>query len=124
MRKTQAMNPPENTIQDTSGTTQSFSEQLLPMIERWVRFESPSHSDEALRGMARILVEDAISLGLNAVTQPLSTAGAPLVHIHHRRAGATPPATLVFGHYDTVHPIGTLAKNTIRTAGDKLTQPD
>src|SRR3546814_13287085 len=102
MRKTQAMNPPENTIQDTSGTTQSVSEQLLPMIERWVRFESPSHSDEALRGMARIIVEDANSLGLNAVTQPLSTDGAPLVHIHNRRAGDTRPGLLVLGPYDTV----------------------
>src|SRR3546814_10409330 len=81
------------------------------MIERRVRFESPSHSDEALRGMARILLEDAISLGLNAVTQPLSTDGAPLVHIHNRRPGDTRPGILVLGHYDTVHPIVTLEKN-------------
>src|SRR3546814_17998412 len=103
MRKTQAMNPPENTIQDTSGTTQSFSEQLLPMIERWVRFESPSHSDEALRGMARIIVEDAISLGQNAVTQPLSTDGAPLAHIPNRRGGDTRTGNIVFGHLERNH---------------------
>src|SRR3546814_6135750 len=93
------------------------------MIERRVRFESPSHSDEAWRGMARIIVEDAISLGLNAVTQPLSTDGTPLVHIHNRRAGDTRPGILVLGHYDTVRPIGTLEKNPFRTEGDKLYGP-
>jgi glutamate carboxypeptidase len=116
------MNRSENTIQDTTGSAQ-VSSQLLPMIERWVRFESPSYSEEALRGMARLIVEDAVSLGLHAVTQPLSTAGAPLVHIHNRRDGDTRPGVLVLGHYDTVHPIGTLEKNPFRIEGDKLYGP-
>ena len=116
------MNRSENTMKESSGSAQ-ISSQLLPMIERWVRFESPSYSEEALCGMARIIVQDAVNLGLRALTQPLSTDGAPLVHIHNRRDGDTRPGILVLGHYDTVHPIGTIEKNPFRIEGDKLYGP-
>ncbi|UYO92553.1 M20 family metallopeptidase [Pollutimonas sp. M17] len=117
------MNRPENMTQDNSDIAQDLSRQLLPMIERWVRFESPSHSDEALDGMAKLIVQDAERLGLAALTQPLSTDGAPLVHIHNRSAGDERPGILVLGHYDTVHPVGILEKNPFRMEGDKLYGP-
>ncbi|MGB3289966.1 MAG: M20 family metallopeptidase [Burkholderiaceae bacterium] len=116
------MNRSDTTMQDTSGSS-SIESQLLPMIERWVRFESPSHSEDALQGMARIILDDARALGLNAVAQPLSSDGPPLVHIHNRREGDARPGILVLGHYDTVHPVGTMEKNPCRIEGDKLYGP-
>lgn len=118
------MNLSASTPQQASADTpQDFSEQLLPMIERWVRFESPSHNEETLHGMARLIVEDALQLGLHAQLQPLSTEGAPLVHIHNRHDGDSRPGILVLGHYDTVHPVGTLQKNPWRIEGDKVYGP-
>jgi len=111
------------TQNSSTAAPQDFSGQLLPMIERWVRFESPSHSEEALHGMARMIAHDARQLGLHAQAQPLSTEGSPLVHIHNRRDGDVRPGLLVLGHYDTVHPIGTLEKNPLRIEGDKLYGP-
>ncbi|MCC2596102.1 M20 family metallopeptidase [Pusillimonas sp. MFBS29] len=96
---------------------------LLEMIERWVRLESPSHSDEALQDMAQLIVADARGLGLNVDLHDLGSAGAPLVHIHNRAAGDDRPGILVLGHYDTVHPVGILEKNALRREGDKLYGP-
>lgn len=96
---------------------------LLDLIERWVRFESPSYSQEALRGMAQLIVDDARALKLTAQTSSMGSEGAPLVHIHNRQAGDERPGILVLGHYDTVHPIGTLEKNALRREGDKLYGP-
>ncbi|NYT57966.1 M20 family metallopeptidase [Alcaligenaceae bacterium] len=96
---------------------------LLEMIERWVRLESPSYSEEALQDMAQLIVADAQSLGLNADMHELGSAGAPLVHIHNRKAGDDRPGILVLGHYDTVHPVGILEKNALRREGDKLYGP-
>lgn len=96
---------------------------LLDMIERWVRLESPSYSQDALQAMAQLIVDDAQRLNLNADTHALESAGAPLVHIHNRQAGDDRPGILVLGHYDTVHPVGILEKNPLRREGDKLYGP-
>lgn len=99
------------------------TEQLLSLIKRWVQFESPSHSEVALYGMARMITDDAQALGLQAGSQALEEEGPPLVHVHNRAQGDGRPGILVLGHYDTVHPIGTLEKNPLRTEGDKLYGP-
>jgi glutamate carboxypeptidase len=101
----------------------STTVELLDLIKRWVRFESPSHSDTALHGMARMIADDAQELGLQVRFQDLGEEGPPLVHVHNRAPDDERPGILVLGHYDTVHPIGTLEKNPLRMEGDKLYGP-
>lgn len=103
--------------------SQNNTTPLLDLIERWVMFESPSYHQEALQGMAQLIVDDAQALKLNVQTHTMGSDGAPLVHIHNREVGDERPGILILGHYDTVHPIGTLEKNPWRFEGDKLYGP-
>ena len=48
--------------------------------------------------------------------------GLPLVRIAARGTTAEKPV-LVLGHYDTVHPVGTVERNKLRVEGDKMFGP-
>lgn len=101
----------------------ALTKELVHNIERWVSVESPSHSLEALLAMARLIVGDAQAAGLVAVTQDIGADTGPLIHIHNRQPGDDRPGILILAHYDTVHPVGTLSSNPLRTEGDKLYGP-
>lgn len=96
---------------------------LLDMVQRWVCTESPSHDVQALRAMADVIVKDAETLGLDTRVVALGEASAPVVIVHNRAAGDVRPGILVIGHYDTVHPIGVLQKNSWRIEGDRIYGP-
>ncbi len=96
---------------------------LAAGIQRWLECESPSHDITALRQMAAILVADASSAGLRVAEHDIGTTTGPLLHITQRAEGDTRPGILILAHYDTVHPIGTLAKNPVRIDSDRLYGP-
>lgn len=108
-------------------TTMSLDD-LVAGMAGWIECESPSHEPATLVAMAGIIAEYARSLGLSVQTCDLGPQTGPLLHISNRVAGASAegaPAKgiLIIGHFDTVHPVGTLAKNPCRVEDGKLYGP-
>lgn len=100
-----------------------ITQQLVTQITRWVELESPSHDPQALRTMADLIDRDASDAGLRVERIDLGAETGPALHIHNRAPGDTREGILILGHYDTVHPVGTLQKNACRQDGDKLYGP-
>lgn len=92
-------------------------------IARWVRCESPSHSRPHLAQMAGLIEAKAISAGLATRRIALDAATGPALCISNRPAGDKRRGILILGHYDTVHPVGTLALNPCRIEAGLLYGP-
>lgn len=100
-----------------------LNETLRQQIIRWVELESPSHDASALQAMAVLILDEIKNSALQVEQIPLSPETGPLLHIHNRAPQDQRPGILILGHYDTVHPIGTLEQNPCRQEGDKLYGP-
>lgn len=98
---------------------------LRQQIIRWVELESPSHDAQSLQRMATLIIDELQNKQSQLTIEQidLGKETGPLLHIHNRAASDTRHGILVLGHYDTVHPIGTLEKNPCRQEGDKLYGP-
>lgn len=96
--------------------------EIVALLERLVRAESPSTDPAAQRAAFSILAEELDALGY--VVRPVRGFGAG-DHLYarprSRRRGV--PYQLVVGHMDTVWPLGTLARMPVRREGDTLFGP-
>lgn len=101
----------------------TITHQIKERIIRWVEQESPSHDPQALQQMADLIQQEALELGLQVQRIELGEQTGPALHIHNRTPQEQQKGILVLGHYDTVHPVGTLTKNPCRQEGDKLYGP-
>jgi len=106
-------------MQDAQTLTQS----LRAQISRWIRTESPSHDVQALQTMAKVILADAQAAQLTVQSISLGQQMAPALRISTQPENDNHQGILVLGHYDTVHPIGTLEKNPCRIEGDRLYGP-
>lgn len=95
---------------------------LLAGINRWTAIESKSNE---LAGVAAMMAEaerEFRAAGL--VTERIPSRDGCGDHLRARAPwGGDGPGVLVLCHLDTVHPAGTLAKNPIRTEGDRAYGP-
>lgn len=96
---------------------------LLHQIQRWMEIETPSHDPAAVATLARLVQADALAAGLTAQLRALSDAVGPLLTVSNRVPGDTRPGILVLAHLDTVHPVGSLARNPLRIEGDRAFGP-
>lgn len=103
--------------------TNEMTEALRQQIIRWVELESPSHEYAALCDMADLILSEVKESPLTVDRIDLGPETGPILHIHNRAAGDDRSGILVLGHYDTVHPIGTLEQNPCRQEDDKLFGP-
>jgi glutamate carboxypeptidase len=94
---------------------------MLDELRRLVGHESPSHNKTSLDGLAEILAVRLTALAGKADVVQNDSGGN---HVVARFTGpeARPPA-LVLGHFDTVWPIGTLAKMPVREEKGRLFGP-
>lgn len=106
-----------------SDAMQDLADSLRHQIIRWVELESPSHDPQALQQMAALIENEIASSPLLLERIDLGAETGPILHIHNRSSDDIRPGILVLGHYDTVHPIGTLSQNPCRQEGDKLYGP-
>ncbi len=99
----------------------SRNEQMLEELTRLVGHESPSHNKRSLDGLAEILAERLTAHGGKADVVENDSGGN---HVVARFTGPDErlPA-LVLGHFDTVWPIGTLARMPIREEKGRLFGP-
>jgi glutamate carboxypeptidase len=96
--------------------------ELLAGINRWVATESKSGDLAGLATMMDIAEADFRAAGL--VTQRIPGRDGQGDHFSARAPwGGDGPGVLVLCHLDTVHGPGTLARNPIRTEGDRAYGP-
>jgi len=120
-------------------------EQVLERARRYVKLETPTGDEEACRRMARLLAEDLGDAGARVRTLDAPGWGAHVLAefdadaddaAQARPGDAESPsgprtphsaqrtsAVLVLGHFDTVHPVGTLARMPFTVEDDVVRGP-
>src|SRR5687768_2807016 len=96
------------------------SGRVIQRLRTYVEQESPSGDVERCSALARIIARDLESLG--GRVSLIDAAGMGL-HVLADFGGGSGPHLLVMGHLDTVHPVGTLARQLFGVTGDRVTGP-
>jgi glutamate carboxypeptidase len=99
------------------------AEVMLAGLRPWVECESPTFETAAVDRMMDLVAYDLAAMGASVERIPgrLGFAGSVRATFPHAHAGK--PGILISGHFDTVHPIGTLAELPFRVEGDKCYGP-
>ena len=104
---------------------QQHEAEMLSLLRKMVEIESPSDDKAAVDRMGEFLAEAFERLGGQVTFYPQETAGN---HLKVDFAGgpsdrATGKPVLLLGHFDTVWPLGTLAKMPFRMEDDRAFGP-
>jgi glutamate carboxypeptidase len=100
-----------------------FSERrdaVVSTIRELVEIESPSDNKAAVGRIAEVIAEKFVQLGGEIRFHRAKNFGN---HLQVNFAGKAAKPVLLLGHYDTVYPLGTLARMPCRVVGNKLTGP-
>ena len=93
---------------------------ILDRIRAYVEMETPSGDETRMGTLADRIAEDLAATGAALERVPAPGRGA---HLIARRAGDDRPPLLLLGHYDTVHPVGTLERLPFRVVGPRAYGP-
>ena len=110
---------------DRDATTLPFdTDAMLARLRPWIECESPTYDPEAVNRMLALAARDAEAMGATAevIANPGRFGDSLRVRFPHPDHDKV-PGILVSGHFDTVHPVGTLAKNPWRIEGGRLYGP-
>lgn len=102
-------------------TLQYFRERepfIIDAIREIVDIEAPSYDAEQSRVVADWVERAAIATGAELAVERVSVADGE--HVRIRAFPSAGKHTLLLGHTDTVHPVGTNLKNPTRIDGDKF----
>ncbi|HUF13470.1 MAG TPA: M20 family metallopeptidase [Longimicrobiales bacterium] len=99
------------TRQGTDAQRLGGPDAMLERIRRYVEAETPTGDEARASELASLIVEDLRAAGCTVETTHARGYG---VHILARRAGDARRPLLLLGHYDTVHPTGTLERLPFR----------
>lgn len=101
---------------------------MLNGLRHWVECESPTWDAAAVNRMLDLATRDLAAMGARVERIPgarepsgVMMGGILRAHLPHPRMGE--PGILIMGHFDTVHPVGTIAVNPFRREGDKCYGP-
>ncbi len=97
-------------------------EEILAGIRRWVEIETPTADAAAVNRLVDMVQEEAAGIGGRVERIPGRDGYGDILRVR------TPwdedePGILVLSHLDTVHPVGTLARNPFRREGDRVFGP-
>ena len=107
------------TISPAMLSVDEFSaDKMLADIQALVSIESPSRDIAQLTTHARAIAE-LMKKHLGSAPTLIDSPVGP--HIHWQ--GGQNPRTLILGHHDTVHPVGTLAQFPFTIDGDRASGP-
>ncbi|MET4701172.1 glutamate carboxypeptidase [Constrictibacter sp. MBR-5] len=98
------------------------AEEILEGIREWVAIESPTSSAAGVNAMMDAAQERLKALNLGVERIPGRDGYGDLVKAR-TPWGGDEPGILVLCHLDTVHPIGTLGRNSFRREGDIVYGP-
>ena len=93
-------------------------EEMVAAIREIVDIESPSHDAQASRRVADWVEGTALDTGVELSVERISVDDGD--HVVMRVFPGDGPRTLLLGHTDTVHPVGTGQKNPTRIDDDKF----
>jgi glutamate carboxypeptidase len=99
---------------------QQHEAEMLSLLRKMVEIESPSDDKAAVDRMGEFLAEAFERLGGQVTFYPQETAGD---HLKADFAGGAGKPVLLLGHFDTVWPLGTLAKMPFRMEDDRAFGP-
>lgn len=96
---------------------------MLARLRPWIECESPTWNASAVTAAIALACTDAAAAGgaVDHIPGPPGLGDCARVRFPHEKAGA--PGILVMGHFDTVHPIGTLETLPFRQEGNRCWGP-
>jgi glutamate carboxypeptidase len=96
---------------------------MLAGLKRWVECESPTYDAAAVSRMVALASKDYAAQGaaVEPIPAPPGLGACARVAFPHARSGE--PGILIMGHFDTVHPVGTLEKLPFRRDGERCYGP-
>ena len=99
------------------------SEAMLQGLRGWVECESPTWDAAAVDRMLDLAARDMAIMGatIERIAGRQGFGGCVRARFPHPKQGE--PGILIAGHFDTVHPVGTLEKLPFRREGDKCFGP-
>ena len=96
---------------------------IVGLLERFVRCESPSHNKTAVDRLGRIVAGEWRRRGANVRVLRQKVRGDHVRAEIWMGTGRAPGQILVIGHLDTVYPMGTLAMMPFRVSGGRACGP-
>jgi glutamate carboxypeptidase len=95
---------------------------MLMGLRPWIECESPTWDSAAVNRMMALVARDLALMGAHIETIPgrMGFGDCVRARIPHRGAD---PGILILGHFDTVHPVGTLAQNPWRREDERCYGP-
>ncbi len=96
---------------------------IVDGLEPWVKCESPTWDSEAVNKMMDLAAIKCADLGatIERIPGSMGFGGSLRARFPHSKIGQ--PGIMVSGHFDTVHPVGTLSKNPFRQENGKVYGP-
>ena len=96
---------------------------IIDGLKPWVECESPTWDAAAVDRMMDLAAMKCAELGaqIERIPGTMGLGGSVRARFPHPDMGA--PGIMISGHFDTVHPIGTLARNPFRREGGKVYGP-
>jgi glutamate carboxypeptidase len=98
-------------------------EDMLDGLRPWVECESPTWDAAAVNRMMDLATRDLAIMGATVERVPGRMGFGDCVRARFPHPRSSEPGILVMGHFDTVHPVGTLAKLPFRRDGATCTGP-
>ena len=97
--------------------------ELLASINEWVAVESKTDETEGVNRMMDLAESSCASIGMHVERIPGRHGFADCVLARPEGDSGEGDCILLLAHLDTVHPSGTLARNPIRTEGERAFGP-
>ncbi|WP_172327506.1 M20/M25/M40 family metallo-hydrolase [Mangrovicoccus sp. HB161399] len=96
---------------------------IIDGLKPWIECESPTWDATAVDRMMDLVAMKCAELGATVERIPgvMGLGGSVRARFPHPKMGE--PGIMITGHFDTVHPVGTLAKNPFRREGGKVYGP-
>lgn len=96
---------------------------MLAGLRPWIECESPTHDAAAVTRSVEMAARDMAAAGAvtEAIPAPKGLGACARAAFPHEKTGE--PGILIMGHFDTVHPIGTLEKLPFRREGGRCYGP-
>jgi glutamate carboxypeptidase len=111
-------------MSDTAGNQPVIDcEEVLAGIRKWVEIETPSTDGDAVNRLVDVVQMNAAALGARVERIPGRDGFGDIMTVRSPWGGDG-PGILVLSHLDTVHAVGTLARdNPFRRDGDRVYGP-
>lgn len=90
------------------------STEMLAGLRPWIECESPTWDAPAVSRMMALAARDLVAIGATVETIPGTKGFGDSIRVTFPHPDQGKPGILVSGHFDTVHPIGTLEKLPFR----------